>query len=254
MKSFGRRDKLAMLPNWLSKRIEVNRIETLKLLDQAQAQIPDKARVLDAGSGEGRYKHYFDHTHYVGVDLAVGDSNWDYTGLDALADLRQLPFPDESFDAAVCVQTMEHISDPMIVTNEIGRVLRPGGRYYLSAPMCWHQHQKPYDFFRYTSYGFKHLLENSGMKVIEMRPMGGYFWFLSFNLQMMHFWLFPKPKQTWKKWLQIPFIILTQLIFFFLLPIFFYYLDRLDKVKDSTLGWVCIAEKVEANEHSSTIA
>ncbi len=60
---------------------------------------------------------------------------------------------------------MEHISDPMIVTNEIGRVLRPGGRYYLSAPMCWHQHQKPYDFFRYTSFGYKHLLENSGMKI-----------------------------------------------------------------------------------------
>lgn len=252
MKSYGRREQLEMLPNWLSNRIEVNRIESLKLLDQAQTQIPTNAKVLDAGSGEGRYRHYFNHTNYVGVDLAVGDDTWDYTGLDVLSDLRELPFANNSFDAAVCVQTMEHISDPMIVTNEIGRVLKPGGRYYLSAPMCWHQHQKPYDFFRYTSFGFKHLLENSGMKVVEMRPMGGYFWFLSFNLQMMHHWLFPKPKKKWKRLLQKPFQLLTQFIFFLLLPLLFYYLDRLDKVKDSTLGWVCIAEKVAPDEQRST--
>lgn len=244
MKSLGRREQLTMLPEWLRNRIEVNRIESLKLLEQAKAQIPAGARVLDAGSGEGRYKHYFTHTRYVGVDLAVGDNEWDYTGLDVLGDLRHLPFDEGTFDAAVCVQTMEHINEPMRVTQEIGRVLKPGGRYYLSAPMCWHQHQKPYDFFRYTSFGFRHLLENSQMRVIEMRPMGGYFWFLSFNLQMMHYWLFPKPNKQWKRWLQKPFQLAVQFVFFILLPLLLYYLDRLDRVKDSTLGWVCIAEKL----------
>lgn len=251
MKSLNRREKLAFLPNWLSKRIEVNRIETLRLLDQAQEQIADGARVLDAGSGEGRYRHYFDHTCYTGIDLAVGDTQWDYTGLDVLGDLRELPFPNGTFDAAVCIQTLEHVNEPMQVTNEIGRVLKPGGRYYLSAPMCWHQHQKPHDFFRYTSFGFKHLLENSGLRVLEMRPMGGYFWFLSFNLQMLHAWLFPRPRNRWIWLLQLPFQILVQAIFFVLLPIVLYYMDRLDKVKDHTLGWVCIAEKVAKNEHTA---
>jgi SAM-dependent methyltransferase len=239
-----RNRQLELLPDWLSKRIEVNRYETFRLLEQAQRQIPAGARVLDAGSGEGQYKHYFDHTNYTGIDLAVGDLAWDYTGLDVVGDLRSLPFEDNTFDAAVCIQTMEHVNEPMMVTNEIGRVLKPGGRYYLSAPMSWHQHQKPHDFFRYTSYGFRHLLENSQMRIIEIRPAGGYFWFLSFNLQMLHYWLFPKPDEPWKRLLQMPFKLTTQFIFALALPLLLYYLDRFDKVKDHTLGWVCIAEKI----------
>ena len=242
--NFGRDQQLAAMPTWLRDRIQVNRYESYRLLEQAQAQISPQARVLDAGAGEGQYKHYFDHTHYVGLDLAVGDVTWDYDGLDTLGDLRQLPFPDESFDAAVCIQTLEHVNEPMQVINEIGRVLKRNGRFYLSAPMSWHQHQKPHDFFRYTSFGFRYLLENSGMRVLEMRPMGGYFWFLSFNLQLLHYWLFPKPQQLWAQLLQLPFKITTQFIFFILLPLLFFYMDRLDKVKDHTMGWVCIAEKI----------
>ncbi|MCO5184158.1 MAG: class I SAM-dependent methyltransferase [Anaerolineae bacterium] len=239
----GRRELLERLPKWLSHRIEVNRIETLRMLDQARAEIPHGAHVLDAGSGEGRYKHYFDHTHYVGVDLAVGDDTWDYTGLDTVGNLRQLPFPDASFDAAVCIQTMEHVNQPFEVSAEIGRVLKPGGRYYLAAPMNWHQHQKPHDFFRYTSFGFQTLMEASGMRVVEMRPWGGYFWFLSFNLQMMEYWLFPKRKNRWLQLLQRPFQLAVHGFFFLIMPIPLYYLDRLDTQKDATLGWVCISEK-----------
>ncbi|MCL4867956.1 MAG: methyltransferase domain-containing protein [Anaerolineae bacterium] len=242
--NFGRHQQLALLPDWLHRRIEVNRYESYRLLEQAREQTPPGARVLDAGAGEGQYKHYFAHTRYTGLDLAVGDHAWNYTALDVLGDLRQLPFPDNSFDAAVCIQTLEHVNEPMRVINEIGRVLKPGGRFYLSAPMSWHQHQKPHDYFRYTSFGFRYLLENSGMQVVEMRPMGGYFWFLSFNLQLLHYWLFPKPKSFWLQLLQMPFKLATQAIFFIAIPLLFFYLDRLDKVKDHTMGWVCMAEKI----------
>lgn len=245
MQKFTRQRKLSVLPPWLRKRIEVNWNESLALLEQAQQQIPADARVLDAGSGEGRYKQMFAHTRYVGLDLAVGDVQWDYTGLDSIGDLRELPFSNSSFDAAICVQTLEHVNDPFRVIGEIGRVLKPGGHFYLSAPMAWHQHQKPHDFFRYTSFGFQHLLEQSGMRVVEMRPMGGYFWFLSFNLQMLHYWLFPQVTSRWQWWLQLPFQAIVQGIFFFALPILLYELDRIDKVKDHTMGWVCIAEKIE---------
>ena len=55
--------------------------------------IPEGARVLDAGAGEGRYAHYFARQRYCGVDLAVGDVMWDYSRLDVQADLTALPFP-----------------------------------------------------------------------------------------------------------------------------------------------------------------
>lgn len=252
MAKFTRRRKLGALPNWLRTRIEVNWYESQRLLEQARDQVPAGAMLLDAGSGEGRYKAYFDHTRYVGLDLAVGDDTWDYTGLDTVGNLRKLPFSESSFDAAVCVQTLEHVNDPFQVIGEIGRVLKPGGRFYLSAPQAWHQHQKPHDFFRYTSYGFNHLLEQSGMRILEIRPMGGYFWFLSFNLQMLHFWLFPPVKKRWQWWVQLPFQLAVQAIFFIALPLILFYLDRIDTVKDHTMGWVCIAEKVDGNPSLET--
>lgn len=250
---FGRDEQLAAMPAWLRDRIQVNRYESYRLLEQAQAETPTGAWVLDAGAGECQYKPYFDHTRYVGLDLAVGDVAWDYSQLDTLGDLRFLPFPDNSFDVAVCIQTLEHVNEPLRVIQEIGRVLKPNGRFYISAPMSWHQHQKPHDYFRYTSFGFRYLLEQSGMRVVEMRPMGGYFWFLSFNLQLLHYWLFPKPNSLLKQLLQMPFKLATQLIFFIILPVIFFYLDRLDKVQDHTMGWVCIAEKI-ANEQPAKIA
>ena len=85
-----------------------------------------------------------------------------------------------------------------------------------------------------------------------MRPMGGYFWFLSFNLQMMHYWLFPRPRSVWLRGLQAPFKLATQFLFFLLLPLLFYYLDRLDKVKDHTLGWVCIGQKRDSANLQAT--
>lgn len=243
MARFGRQRKFKLMPRWLRTRIEVNWFESLRLMEQAKEQIPAGARVLDAGSGEGRYTDYFNHTRYVGLDLAVGDATWDYSGLDAVGDLREIPFPDNIFDAAICIQTLEHVNDPFKVISEIGRVLKPGGRFFLAAPMSWHQHQKPHDFFRYTSFGFRHLLEEAGMSVEEIRPVGGYFWFLSHNLQMLHFYLFPRWTKRWQWWLQLPYQIVTQSLFFILLPLILFYLDRIDKAKNHTIGWVCIAEK-----------
>jgi ubiquinone/menaquinone biosynthesis C-methylase UbiE len=168
MLRLGRKGQLGLLPNWLSEKIEINRYETYRMLERAGRETAAGARLLDAGSGEGQFRHYFDHTCYVGVDLAVGDAAWDYTGIDTQADLKQLPFHDDSFDAAVCVQTLEHVNEPKQVMGEIARVLRPGGRLYLSAPMMLHQQQKPHDFFRYTSFGFRYLLGQNGMRVIDM--------------------------------------------------------------------------------------
>lgn len=251
MFNLGRSGQLKLMPKWLSHRIEVNRIETYRLLEQAKTETQTGARLLDAGSGEGQFADYFSHTRYTGVDLAVGDNQWDYSALDALGDLRALPFGDNSFDGAVCIQTMEHVNEPFEVTEEIARVLKPGGRYYVSAPMSWHQHQKPHDYFRYTSFGFRYMLEKSGLQVKEIRPWGGYFWFLSFNLQLLHTILFPKPSNAFLRILQLPFELLTQLVFFVILPIPLYYLDAIDKTKDYSLGWVCVAEKPLINESSA---
>jgi len=205
------------------------------------ASVPAGARVLDAGAGEGRYRPEFAHTRYVGVDLAVGDVAWSYHDLDAIGDLVRLPFGANTFDAALCTQVLEHVNEPYLVLQEIQRVLKPGGRLFLTAPQSWHQHQKPHDYYRYTSFGLRYLFEKAQLRAQSIQPMGGYFWYLSFQLQNINYWLFPRGtrgrKWTWP--LRAVFGVIFQLGF----PLLLYYLDRLDRQKDETFGYLCVAIK-----------
>jgi SAM-dependent methyltransferase len=209
--------------------------------EQAGAMLPPGARVLDAGAGQGRFKPVLRHTRYTGVDLAVGDVAWDYSHLDAVCNLIHLPFAQETFDAALCIQVLEHVPEPLSVLREIARVLKPGGCLFLTAPQSWPQHQKPHDFFRYTSFGLRHLFNHAGLQTESIQPMGGYFYFLSFQLQNINYWLFPQgmPGRRWT-W---PLRALFGLIFQLALPLLLYYLDPLDRAKDETFGYLCVAIK-----------
>ena len=44
-----------------------------------------------------------------------------------VADIRELPFPDSSFDAVFTSAVLEHLGDPLEALGEISRILRPEG-------------------------------------------------------------------------------------------------------------------------------
>ncbi len=136
--------------------------------------IPPGSRILDAGAGECQYAPAFSHCHYVSCDRAVGDASWDYRKISVVADLTALPFRTAAFDAVICTQTLEHVSEPQLVTSELANVLRSGGRLYLSVPFLGDPiHQEPYDFYRYTHYSLKGLVEKAGLSPISVSPLGG---------------------------------------------------------------------------------
>ncbi|MFN8439601.1 MAG: methyltransferase domain-containing protein [Caldilineaceae bacterium] len=232
------------LPSFLRQRIEVNTYLMHHLLAEAAKMLPANAWVLDAGSGEGRFKPFFTHTHYIGVDLAIGDATWDYSALDAINTLEWLPFADNVFDAAVCTQVLEHLAEPEKVLREIQRVLKPGGILLLVAPQSWHEHQIPHDYFRYTSYGLRYLLGKTGYQVETMKPLGGYFWYLSFQLQQFTYWLFSR-----NHWLASTGLLRNlakagaAILFEVILPLLLFPLDSLDQVQEATLGHFCVARK-----------
>ncbi|HEX8591409.1 MAG TPA: class I SAM-dependent methyltransferase, partial [Candidatus Paceibacterota bacterium] len=52
-------------------------------------------------------------------------------------DGSRMPFEDASFDYVFATTVLEHVSDMRNVLSEIGRILVPGGRAYLSFPNRW---------------------------------------------------------------------------------------------------------------------
>jgi SAM-dependent methyltransferase len=193
------------------------------------AALPAQARVLDAGAGEGAYKGYFPGQCYVGLDLGIGDQQWDYTQLDVLGDLTSLPFADGVFDAALNIVTLEHVKDPARVLCELARVLRPGGRLLLVVPHEWEVHQHPHDFFRYTKFGVEELAVRAGLRVVSLEAGGGYFRLLSRRL-LNGGQFFPFPLNLlWFLWVAPAAL---------LLPL----LEGFDQRKDFTLGYLAVLE------------
>lgn len=131
------------------------------------------ALVLDAGAGEGVYRSWFSHCEYRAIDLAVGESKWNYSHLDFVGPLHAMPIGDRAFDAVLCTQVLEHLELPLESLKEMHRVLRPGGRLFLTVPMAQNEHQVPYDFFRYTSYGLRSLCSRAGFSQVDVEPFGG---------------------------------------------------------------------------------
>lgn len=82
------------------------------------------------------------------------------------------PFPDKEFSAAICIETLEHVSEPKAMLAEIFRVLDAEGTLLLSIPWSARRHHIPHDFFRYTPEGLNHLLVQAGFVCIEITPRG----------------------------------------------------------------------------------
>jgi SAM-dependent methyltransferase len=81
-----------------------------------------------------------------------------------------LPFADDSFDAVVTFQVLEHVSEPDGAVNEIARVLTPGGTLVGSVPFVWPVHGDPHDYFRFSADGLRYLLR--GFAQTEIVPIG----------------------------------------------------------------------------------
>jgi len=105
-----------------------------------RANVDPDSRCLDVGCGAGRtYAPWVARAaaSYVGVDVsesAVALAREQDLDARVIDDAGQLPFEDESFDLAICIEVLEHLFRPDLAAAEIRRVLRPGGRLVASMP------------------------------------------------------------------------------------------------------------------------
>lgn len=222
------------LPRWLRRHILHFECEIEDAVARFAQGMPGNARVLDAGSGEGQYAHHFTRQRYCGVDLAVGDAQWDYSRVDALADLTALPFRGRAFDAAIHIVTIEHLKEPGCALAEIGRTMSPGSLLLIAAPHEWEVHQAPHDYFRYTRYGLQYLLEKSGFEVVELRAAGGYFRLLARRLLNGLQFFSGGVRRLW--FIPAAILLVPPAL---ILPFF----DFLDRDRNFTLGYIATARK-----------
>ena len=97
--------------------------------------LPTTTRVLDAGCGEGVIVE-----EYAGrIDITGVDANYSSSRV-LQGSLTSLPFPDGSFDRALCLDVLEHLSfeDQPRALQELFRILRPGGELFVSVPNLAH--------------------------------------------------------------------------------------------------------------------
>lgn len=171
------RSRLRAFVNFNSSRVHLERF-----IRAAAASVPPGAHVLDAGAGDGRYRPLFAHTILHATDFLRVEKPYDLARLDFVSTLTRVPAANASYDLVLCTQVLEHLPDPRTVLAELARVLKPGGALWLSAPLFYEEHEVPYDFFRYTQYGLRQLLEEQSLRVERLEWLEGYYGTLAYQL------------------------------------------------------------------------
>jgi SAM-dependent methyltransferase len=128
--------------------------------------------ILDFGCGSKPYRELFEGKKYVGIDIAQSGHDHTDSQIDVWYNGHRLNFADASFDVVFSTEVLEHLFNYDEILPELRRVLRPNGKLFITTPFLWPEHEKPYDYARYTSFGLKALLEKHGFEQVSVQRRG----------------------------------------------------------------------------------
>jgi ubiquinone/menaquinone biosynthesis C-methylase UbiE len=107
----------------------------------------DDRVILEIGCGRGGFSNYLAHldprprkvvaSDYSSTALEIAKAK--YSNNDHLIDWKQqdimaLDFKENYFDTVISCETIEHVTNPQFALRELYRVLKPGGRLFLTCP------------------------------------------------------------------------------------------------------------------------
>jgi hypothetical protein len=104
---------------------------------------------------------------YIGVDMEEGP------GVDLSLDLTR-PFEEidrqlegRRFRSIFCLSVLEHCDQPFLMSENLMRLLMPGGRICISVPFSFQFHAYPHDYWRFTHHGIMRLFSGCDFDLNE---------------------------------------------------------------------------------------
>lgn len=187
--------------------------------------------LLDIGCGEKPYRTMTDGLVTAHIGLDYPGSLHSKEQIDIFATAYETGFAKESVDTVLCTVVLEHLERPQDAINEMFRILKPGGYVVLSAPLFWHLHEEPRDFYRYTKYGLAHLLTTGGFGIVEIKPLAGFI--VTFSQELVYFLNY-----LHRGLFRYPVGLLQALI-----QVLAYCLNRWDRSSNFTWAYLAVAQK-----------
>jgi SAM-dependent methyltransferase len=130
--------------------------------------------VLDCGAGK-RATYY---PNVVNFEIEAYDTT------DVIGVGEELPFKDDSFDAVVSLNVLEHVKNPFACAAELARVMKPGASLYCVVPFLQPLHAYPHHYYNMSHQGLRNLFDATlNIQKQEVIASGLPIWTLSWFLQ-----------------------------------------------------------------------
>jgi len=121
------------------------------------------------------------------VVVNISEEHW----YDMKFDIQEkFPLADESFDAVIAINVLEHIYKFQNVVNESYRVLKKWGKLVFVTPFMFQVHWSPDDYFRYTKSALQNIFEDAGFQNSHIKIEEMWTWIFHVFYQMV-FWVVP---------------------------------------------------------------
>jgi len=141
--------------------------------------IKGSGRLLDVGCNEGRGLHFYNKNGFDAEGLEINQKAADSArrrGFVVHTQQMEDFHPNVLYDVVVLSNVLEHSPGPVKMLRNINRVLKPGGRVWISCPnngswlrrvfgKYWINWHVPFHIFHFSERSLKLLLEKSGFRI-----------------------------------------------------------------------------------------
>ncbi len=128
--------------------------------------------VLDLGSKSGNSSYYRYFKKKTNTNLQFTDLHGSEGQVQVVDVEKTLPYENEKYDCVLAFNLFEHVFNYGLAPSEIYRILKPGGRFYISVPFLCEFHADPDDFYRFTDSAILKIWTASGFQCVNRQAIG----------------------------------------------------------------------------------